>query len=149
MESLLGGLLDWSNHTGLGGQVVWSGISVRIPDQTAHLDRTYDSISITTKFIYGSCTNLEGYPRTSEPKGHCRGRHNPEGQGLELGTCATRGRYHLKFGPSQPTLPIPLTAAQPYARPPTLCPAEPPGSRAGRLGTRTGQRDAHRSTGIA
>ena len=79
----LSGLLDWSNHTGLGGQVVWSGISVRIPDQTAHLDRTYDSISITTEDIDATSTNPNRLSclQTSNPKVY-RGRHNREGRGL-------------------------------------------------------------------
>ncbi len=98
----LSGLLDRSNHTGLGGQVVWSGISVRIPDQTAHLDRTYDSISITTEFIYGSCTNLEGYPRTPEPKG-LSWPPQLRRKGVEGGAgAAWGGRFPLYCGPFQP-----------------------------------------------
>ena len=62
--------------------MVWSGISVRIPDQTAHLDRTYDIIAITTEYIYATCTNPKGTILSVdlEPKGY-RGQHNPEGLG--------------------------------------------------------------------
>ena len=74
----LSGLLDRSNHTGLGGQVVWSGISVRIPDQTAHLDRTYDCYCHHYRGPRCYQYEPEGHPRTIEPKGY-RGQHNLDG----------------------------------------------------------------------
>jgi len=121
----LSGLLDRSNHTGLGGQVVWSGISVRIPDQTAHLDRTYDSISITTDDIDAITTNPEGHPRTSEPKG-LSWPPQLRRKGVEGGAGATRGRFPLYCGP-----------ARRYARPRPPLPRPVPPPRSNWLGPRT------------
>jgi hypothetical protein len=105
--------------------VVWSGISVRIPDQTAHLDRTYDSISITTDDIDAITTNPEGHPRTSEPKG-LSWPPQLRRKGVEGGAGATRGRFPLYCGP-----------ARRYARPRPPLPRPVPPPRSNWLGPRT------------
>ncbi len=62
--------------------MVRSGISVRIPDQTAHLDRTYDCHCYHHRVhrCYQYEPEQKILPANLEPEGK-RGRHNPEGLG--------------------------------------------------------------------
>ena len=92
--------------------MVWSGIPVRVPDQTAHLDRPYDSIAITTEDIDATSTNPNelSFRQTSNQKVIVVAGRIPKGKGSNRAlSCYTlpipslprlrptgmRGRYHL------------------------------------------------------